>query len=77
MRTLPRLSMSSTSKTICASTSTWRKLRAWFTLFLPTPRVAAAADDDDTEGGRAAVGGAGAEDEEEEKEEAYALFGDE
>jgi hypothetical protein len=36
-----------------------RKLRAWFTLFPPTPRVAGAADQDNTEGGRAARGGLG------------------
>ena len=76
MSTLPRLSMNSTSKTTCASTSTWCKLRAWFTLFPPTPRIAGAFADDDTEGGAGGQGGARAEGVGEE-EEAYALYGDE
>ena len=49
-----------------------RKLRAWFTRFPPTPRVATAAEDD-TEGGPGGQGGAGEGGEEEEEEEAYAL----
>ena len=53
-----------------------RKLRAWFTRFPPTPRVATAADDD-TDGGPGGQGGAGEGGEEEEEEEAYALSGGE
>ena len=54
------------------------KLRAWFSQFPPSPRVAGAADDADTEGGCGRPGGgAGAEGEDGEEEEAYALSGDE
>ena len=47
--------MSSTSKTTCVSTSSWRP--SWFSQFPPTPRVAAAAADDETEGGGWRSGG--------------------
>jgi hypothetical protein len=50
-----------------------RKLRAWNTLFPPTPRVAAGEDDSDEGQGRGNPGGAGEEGEEEDTEEAYAL----
>ena len=48
-----------------------RKLRAWYTRFPPTPRVAAGEDDSDE--GQGNPGGAGEEGEEEDTEEAYAL----
>ena len=48
-----------------------RKLRAWYTLFPPTQRVAAGEDDSDE--GQGNPGGAGEEGEEEDTEEAYAL----